>query len=94
MSPARAFTIGLLLTLVIGSPAPARPQEDRETGASSGRRHLLEQLERERQQRQRRESEEEDARRRAKARQRQREEWMQQRRDEAARVREEPAREP
>ena len=80
MSPLSRQLGGLAVALLVMLPGTAFPQDDRETGPSTGRRILLEQIERERQQRQRWDAEEEESRRRAKARQRQREEYIQQKR--------------
>ena len=78
MTSARVLGFCAFLTLAV--PATAWPQDGRETGPSTGRRQLLEEVERARQQRQRWDADEEEARRRGKQRQRIREEFIQQRR--------------
>ena len=70
--------VTLPLVVAITLPETAASQADRETGPSTGRRHLIEQAERERQQRQRWEIEEAELRRRARVRQRQREDFIEQ----------------
>ena len=86
-----AGLVGLTAFLLV-IPGIAWGQAERETGPSTGRRHLLEQAERERQQRQRWDAEEDEFRRRAKQRQRQREEYMQQHRQQGdVKLEQEPA---
>ena len=86
------ISAALALTVLLAVlPTPVSAQADRDTGPSTGRRHLLEQAERERQQRQRWELEEDEFRRRAKQRQRQREEFFQQRRQGDVKLEPEPS---
>ena len=87
----RAVALIGLVTLVLVLPGTVRAQTDRETGPSTGRRHLLDQAERERQQRQRWDAEEEEFRRRAKQRQRQREQYMEQQRQGDVKLEQEPS---